>query len=229
MNRAEKLEFLEEKWIQILKEENLWWEHDGDMTRPHALLTSGLHSGGFANVKKVIHDKNLRIELAANLISLMSRTAGLGPDWQDKPPPPAIFGPATSATLLAREMAGMLGCGWGYAEKDPENPERMNLRGYEVSRNDKGIWVIEDVITTGTTVVRTIKSILSYGGSVENYILCTLNRSGYERVTRSREMILALINRKWLVFTQEECSLCRAGSQAIRPKNPPENWAKLTS
>lgn len=42
-------ESVSDLWIDRFKERDALWLHDGNVRRPHALLTSGKHSDGFFN------------------------------------------------------------------------------------------------------------------------------------------------------------------------------------
>ncbi|MBX4210805.1 hypothetical protein KW783_02415 [Candidatus Parcubacteria bacterium] len=88
--------------IRVYQEKDALWIHDGNPKRPHALLTSGKHSGGFFNSKLVTEDPELLQEAAANLgVRLLS--AHLESNLVDR-----VVGPATGATKLAQAMCGFL-------------------------------------------------------------------------------------------------------------------------
>ena len=63
-------------WIGQYKQKGALWIHDGNMRRPHALLTSGKHSSGFFNSRLVIPDEVLLRDAAAEdarLADLLTR------------------------------------------------------------------------------------------------------------------------------------------------------------
>jgi len=58
----------QEEWIGEYESLGALWIHDGDMSKPHAELTSGKHSNGFFNSSLVIQHPTLMVEAIRNLI-----------------------------------------------------------------------------------------------------------------------------------------------------------------
>ena len=82
----------------------------------------------------------------------------------------------------------------------------------------------EDVLTTGGSVDLASTAVTNAGGTTLPFILVLVNRSGLKEV--SGKKIIALIDRPMPTWAPDECPLCKEGSEAIRPKGPPE-WARL--
>lgn len=202
-------------WKQIFQDHGAIWIHDGKPARPHALLTSGLHSDGFVNCTLVTQHATL-------LQRIVSAPDGLAPklpkekvDW--------VIGSAYGAVTLAYAVGLQLHARSGFTEKDGEG---MKLSRFEISPTDK-VLVVEDTISTGGSTLKTIEGIQKAGvpaGNILPYIICLVNRSGSDALA-GREL-RPLIKTDIHTWKAEECPLCKSGSQAVRPKS---HWKDLTA
>lgn len=201
-------------WEPAFKEHGAIWVHDGKPKRPHALLTSGLHSDGFVNCSLVTQD-------AALLDRIVQHEAGLTPKVTDKPD--WVIGSPMGAITFAYALALKLNAKAGFTEKDGE---AMKLARFEIKPGEK-VLVVEDTISTGGSTLKSIEGIQKAGVAAENilpYVVCLVNRSGSATLGgRELRALLTLDIHNW---KPEECPLCKAGSQAVRPK---ANWAALTA
>ncbi|MDO8582553.1 MAG: phosphoribosyltransferase family protein [bacterium] len=218
-------------WIREYQAKDALWIHDRHPKRPHALLASGKHSNGYFNSRLVIPDEDLLREAARGLIaSFALHSIRLGRI-------DGIVGPQTGATKLAEFMsdeieditqdacfsASPAKAGEGDAKSMVFNDENLAiLRGATVL-------LCEDVLTTGGSVELTAKAVTDAGGIVLPFICALVNRSGLTEVDGKK--IVALIDKSMPMWTPEECSLCKEGSEAIRPKDtePQNNWARLNA
>ena len=200
-------------WKSIFQEQGAIWIHDGAPSRPHALLTSGLHSDGFVNCSLVTQNAGL-------LEKIVTSVDGLAPRLQDKPD--WVVGSALGAVTFAYAVALKVGAKAGFTEKDGD---AMKLARFEIQPHEK-VLVVEDTISTGGSTLKTIEGILKTGVKQENllpYIICLVNRSGSAALGgRELRALLTLDIHNW---TAEECPLCKKGSAVVRPKS---NWAALT-
>ncbi len=200
-------------WKSTFQKQDAIWIHDNKPARPHALLTSGLHSNGFVNCSLVTQD-------AALLKTIVSGPDGLAPRLLDKPD--WVIGSALGAVTFAYAVALQLGANAGFTEKDGE---AMKLARFEVKPGQK-ILVVEDTISTGGSTLKTIEGIQKAGVPAENilpYIVCLVNRSGSSSLGgRELRALLTLDIHNWAA---DDCPLCKMGSQVVRPK---ANWAALT-
>ena len=217
----------EEGWIRLFQEKGVLWIYDGNLKRPHALLTLGQHSNGFFNSKPIIGDERLLNEASCDLTNLFLDS------YFDIHGMDRVVGPATGATLLARSIAKFIGlrrerpCYWASPEKEGEGPDkRMIFRDTEVLPGER-ILLCEDVITTGESVALTAYAVARAGGIViPSYILVLVNRSGRTEVGGRK--IIALIHHPMPIWIPDECPLCKQGSEAIRPKGA-EEWKRLNA
>lgn len=218
-------------WIKLYQDKGALWIHDGNPKRPHALLTSGLHSNGFFNSGIATEDPNHLREAAQDLLELLLNwgvgSGGIHPTNIVQ----CIIGPAKGATQLARilaeEMEGLTqrACTWASPEKAQNGTMRFSPE--ELLRiAKKNTLFAEDVVTTGGSVLRTAEAARKGGvGLMLPFALVIVNRSGSTKAENGPNLI-ALINRHLPTWEEKDCPLCKAGSVAIRPK---DNWAKLTA
>ncbi|MBX4210806.1 hypothetical protein KW783_02420 [Candidatus Parcubacteria bacterium] len=87
--------------------------------------------------------------------------------------------------------------------------------------------MVEDVLTTGGSVELVSKSILAARATVRSYVGVLVNRSGLKDVDGKK--IIALITKEMPMWDLADCPLCKQGSEAIRPRQPAENWARLNA
>jgi orotate phosphoribosyltransferase len=201
-------------WKQIFQQQGAIWIHDGLKTRPHALLTSGLHSDGFVNCTYVTQQPALLQRIISSNDGLAPLLPASGVDW--------VIGSAYGAITLAYAVALQIGCRAGFTEKDGD---AMKFSRFEPV-SSSSILVVEDTITTGGSTLKTIEGIQAAGVPEDRIlpcIVCLVNRSGQSHLG-SRE-IRSLLKLDIHTWKPDDCPLCREGSQAVRPKS---HWAELT-
>ncbi len=200
-------------WKLVFQEQGAIWIHDGKPQRPHALLTSGLHSNGFVNCSLVTQHAKL-------LERIVQSADGLAPRLTDKVD--WVVGSALGAVTFSYAVALQIGARAGFTEKDGE---AMKLARFEIKPGEK-VLVVEDTISTGGSTLKTIEGIQKAGVPAQTilpYIVCLVNRSGSPTLGgRELRALLTLDIHNW---KEEECPLCKMGSQVVRPK---ANWAALT-
>lgn len=213
-------------WVRAFELRDALWLHSGDPHQPHALLTSGMHSGAFVNCRKVMEDECLARRAVGALVTKISRVRS--PHlWVD-----FVIGPQTGATklalLLAEEIARReqrQACvSLSPAKVTIDGQKRMRFTDQEVRRlRDAIALMCEDVITTGESVVLTDEEVRAAQASTLPFVVCLVNRSGKTWVGGME--IFALIDHYMPTWHAHECPLCALGSIALRPK---DNWAALT-
>lgn len=209
----------EAKWREQFSENGALWMHDGDPKRPHALLTSGNHSNGFFNASKVIERPRLLSEACEDLISILHDRIYCNSL------PTMIVGSAMGAVTIAFEVARQLGFpNLRSTFTEPvltASDKTMVLKRFEPSAKDKAL-VVEDVLTTGGTTVKTINELKSHGIFVSSFVGVLVNRSG--KKTLGGRAVVGLVNKRLPIWTPDECPLCKEGSAALRPKT---HWKQL--
>lgn len=109
----------------------------------------------------------------------------------------------------------------GFTEKLPEG--EMSVARFDIV--GQHILMGDDTISTGGSVEKSILEAESKGAKVLPVIFCICNRSGMTHI--GDRLIIPLIEVPMQNWKPEECPLCMAGSEAIRPKK--ENWVRLTA
>jgi len=220
-----------ESWIERYKEKNALWIHDGNPLRPHALLTSGKHSNGFFNSRLVIPDEPLLRLAASDLFGALAMKGARIKNLN------GVVGPQTGATKLAEMLKYEVirSTGRSCFSASPAKSEVDGTKSMVFGDEDiclfPGKWVLlcEDVVTTGGSVDLTETAVTNAGGRVLPFVLCLVNRSGLKEA--NGKQIVSLIDCPMPTWTPEDCKehhLCSLGSEAIRPKGPPE-WARLNA
>ena len=201
-------------WKQIFQDQGAIWIHDGKPQRPHALLTSGLHSDGFVNCTYVTQQPSLLQRIIAVPDGLAGKLPTEKVDW--------VIGSAFGAITIAYAVAFPLNAKAGFTEKDGDG---MKLSRFEIP-SDARVLVVEDTISTGGSTLKTIDALKKAGIAEENilpYVVCLVNRSGSSRL--GGRDLRALITTDIHTWPPESCPLCKAGSSAVRPKS---HWKELT-
>lgn len=190
------------------------WKHDGTPARPHALLTSGLHSDGFVN-------GSLLIQYPALLGKIVGEWAeSIGNRGDDHGAPAWVCGSAFGAITIAYEMARQLGCRAAFTE--PVDGA-LALKRFPIQGGDRVI-VVEDVVTTGGSTLRTIAALEAAGAVVAPEVYILVDRSdGTALAPRTIVPATRVTVNAW---TPEACPLCAAGSEAVRAK---AHWDRLTA
>lgn len=222
----------QDHWILQFQKAGALWFHDGNTKRPHALLTSGNHSDGFFNAGKIIFDDPLLAQkLCIPLRVAINRALDLSGPWF---PLHRVVGSAFGAVTLAANLAAEYNrandadyfkTAFAFTEQVSAGEDKqMVLNSRFVITPDEKILVVEDVVTTGGTTLKTIAALEEKGAKVLPVIGAILNRSGNHNLGKRK--IAALINLPMNIWTKEECPLCQSGSEAVRPKT---HWAQLTA
>ena len=202
------------QWQNVFQEKGAVWIHDGKPTRPHALLTSGMHSDGFVNCTKVTQTPELLQRILSDPHGLQLKLPTEKIDW--------VIGSAAGAVTFAYAVALALNVNAAFTEKDGD---AMKLSRFEVGPTER-VLVVEDTISTGGSTLKTIEGIKQSGvddARILPYIICLVNRSGSTQLN-GRE-IRSLLSPDIHMWNGEDCPLCKKGSQAVRPKS---HWADLT-
>lgn len=201
-------------WNKCFTENGAIWIHDQKPARPHAMLTSGLHSDGFVNCTCITQQPALLQQILQDDNALGGKLPRKPVSW--------VIGSAMGAVTFAYAVALQLKARAGFTEKEGE---AMKLSRFEVSPTEN-VLVVEDTISTGGSTLKTIDGIRKAGVSDDRIlplIVCLVNRSGSD--TLAGREIVSLIKPDIHTWKAEKCPLCKAGSQAVRPKS---HWLELT-
>ncbi len=110
----------------------------------HFLLNSGLHSKYYFEKFRVLENP----EAASALCSIIAnKFKGDDIDW--------IIGPTTGGIIIAFEVARQMNKRAGFAEE--REGARVIGRGFDIK--NKKVLIVDDVMTTGTSLIQTIDAV----------------------------------------------------------------------
>ncbi len=166
----------------------------------HFLLTSGKHSSRYIEKIKVLQSPK-----AASL--LCKRLANRLSEYDID----AVVGPAYGGIALAFETARHLGKDFVFSQR---KEEKMTIRsGFDLSRFKK-VAIVEDIVTTGSSVFEVIQCLKDLG--IETTVVCSLvDRSGGKvDFGVPFEALLVLDIPAW---EAEDCELCKDRIPLVKP------------
>lgn len=193
------------------------FEEKGVIKRGHFKLTSGKHSDLYINKDWIMYHPNLFKMVVFEFMGMIVR---LLPECE------VVTGPAIAGAVMAAPVALLSTRHFVYPEKVDDSPVAGNpykwwkmvfRRGYGKGIQGKKVLVIEDIITTGGSVFKTIDAIKENGGDPIG-VFCIWNRRAdwdYPDIK-----VFSLINKKvdaW--WSQDgECPLCNQNIELQDPK-----------
>lgn len=125
-------------------------EASGAVLRGHFLLTSGRHSDTYVEKFRVLEQPAV---LTALCQEIAAHFAGANIDL--------VAGPTTGGIIIAYECARLLGCDAVYVES--EAGVKTLRRGKTLPPGAR-VLVVDDVLTTGTSVFEVLEVIRAFGG-----------------------------------------------------------------
>ena len=178
------------------------FESAGAFLRGHFVYTSGRHGADYLEKFRILEDPRATTELAG-MIAERFRPEN----------PELVAGPSTGGIILAFEVARQLGVDAVYVERG--NPDgRVLRRGFEISP-DTRVLVVDDVVTTGGSLVETQACILNAGGVVIGIgVLAdrTAGRVGTE------VPFYACLTVDFPSYLPDACPLCASGIPVAPPR-----------
>lgn len=184
----------------------------------HFLLTSGRHSDVYVNKDVIYAIPSLFSFVVYSFFNILTNS---GHEYD------VVTGPAIAGAILAAPIAINLDKIFVYPEKAfvsrfvgfPHNKvvktKIMEFnRGYDKVVKDKRVFIVEDVITTGGSVQRTIDAVKLCGGKCVG-VLAIWNREGW---TPNGFELVSLINKSTESWTAGTCLLCRNHIPLVNPK-----------
>ncbi|HEY8346942.1 MAG TPA: orotate phosphoribosyltransferase [Symbiobacteriaceae bacterium] len=181
----------------------------GTLQEGHFLLTSGRHGDRFFLLPHTLQYPDLTERLCADLAALF-----------DDVEVETVIGPATGGIILAYEVARQIRLRRGgkgpraiFAEKDGQGG--MVLKRQWRLREGEKVLVVEDAVTTGGSVAKTIDAIRPFNPEIVG-VGCLVDRSGGK--ADFGVPLRSLIQVDLASWLPEECPLCRQGIPLVKPK-----------
>lgn len=126
----------------------------GALMEGHFLLASGRHSARYIEKFRILEQPRLASRLCAELARRFA-----GRDIE------CVAGPVTGGIILAFDVARHLGCRAIYAERDAGGHGFELRRGFRL-RSGERVLVVDDIVTTGGSVLKVIETMRAAGGAV---------------------------------------------------------------
>ncbi len=173
------------------------------LLKGHFQLTSGLHSDRYIQCALLLAQPK---EAEAACAALADKLADTRPQL--------VIGPALGGVIVAHEVARRLGTPSFFAERK-DGPMALR-RGFAVQPGVRVV-VVEDVVTTGGSVMEVAELVKAAGAEVVGLgsLVCRARKSPF---TLRYEALLELPIDSW---EPSECPLCQQGSTAIKPGSRP--------
>lgn len=169
----------------------------------HFLLTTGRHSDRFFLLARLTEHPEMLQSWAE---ALAARLASYRPG--------AVIGPAMGGVIPAYAVAlAMKGPRALFCEKD-ESGSMILKRGFRIDPGESVV-VVEDAVTTGSSVSKVIEVVEREGGTVRAVAALVDRTGGRAPWPYPYETVLSLQVESWL---PEACPLCRAGVALTAPK-----------
>jgi orotate phosphoribosyltransferase len=174
----------------------------GALLEGHFRLSSGLHSSRYLQCALVLQHPDHATALGSALGALLLKRAGK---------PGLVVAPALGGILVAHEVARALGVRALFAER--QDGTLSLRRGFHIEPGET-CFVVEDVVTTGLSTRETMEVVKKAGGVV-TAAGSIIDRSGGRADLGVPNVALAVLDVS--NHPPEDCPMCRAGGQAVKP------------
>jgi orotate phosphoribosyltransferase len=185
----------EQQVLDLLKER-------GAMLEGHFLLASGLHSGKYVEKFRLLEDP---VATGKMIAGMAERIKKYNPD--------VVVGPVTGGVILSFEMARNLGILSYFTEKTADGGMELR-RGFDVE--GKRVLLVEDIVTTGGSIIKAADAVRAGGGEVVAYALLVDRSDGRFQPPEPVESMVKLIIETYKPG-EETCPLCREGIELVKP------------
>ena len=173
----------------------------GALLDGHFVYTSGRHGAQFLQAARVLQYPD-RVETLCKAMADHGRDLNVD----------LVVGPATGGILLAYETARHLNCRGVFTERD--EVEGMALkRGFRLDAGTR-VFVVEDIVTTGGSVHKTIAHLQRRGAEVVGVSVLIDRSAGAASFDCAYHPLATLEMKSW---DSAECALCDAGKPVIEP------------
>jgi orotate phosphoribosyltransferase len=166
----------------------------------HFLLSSGLHSGIYFEKFRLLEDPSLTTEIC-----------GLIADEYRNEEISRVAGPTVGGVVIAYEVARQLGKRWLFAERTEEG--RDFRRGFQIEKGEK-ILVVDDVLTTGGSVIETTKAVEKHKAKVVAVAVLVDRR---EEDKDFPYKLFSVFRSRAKNYSPKECPLCKQGVRIEKP------------
>ncbi len=175
-------------------------EDIGAVLRGHFLLSSGLHSDTYIEKFRILENPTLLKDLVLPYVPALKEFY-----------PDVVVGPTLGGAIIAYQIAGLLGIKSYFAERG--NGSRVFRRGFDFTAIKRAL-VVDDVLTTGSSINQTVQAIKKHGVSpVAIFVL--VNRSFSE--PDFGVPLLSAFRIYIKTYDTANCPLCKQGVPLVKP------------
>ncbi len=172
----------------------------GALLEGHFLLTSGNHSSHYVQCALLLSYPFVAVEFMQDIADNIP-----GADID------TIAAPAIGGIIVAYEVARLAGKRAIFLER--EEGEMRLRRGFTI-KNGERVYVVEDVITTGGSVLE-IKDVIEKNGGIVTGFSSIINRSAGR--FKVKEPYYFCTEMALPVYTPDICPLCKKGITLVKP------------
>ena len=126
----------------------------GALLEGHFLLTSGRHSQFYVEKFRLLEQPRVTSQLCGEIARRFAN------DNIE-----CVIGPVTGGIILAFEVARHIGCRAVYAERGDNGQGFVFRRGFQLKPGER-VLVVEDIVTTGGSVLQVVDATREAGGDV---------------------------------------------------------------
>jgi orotate phosphoribosyltransferase len=166
----------------------------------HFRLTSGKHSRQYMQCAQVLQYPKFTERLCEDLARRFK-----GQELH------VVVAPAIGGIIVAYEVAKVLGVRALFTER--EDGKMTFRRGFDLE-DDENVLVVEDVITTGGSVVEVIDAVRERGANVIGVGILVDRSAGKVHFGVKKEALLSMEIETW---EPDECPLCKEGVPIVKP------------
>mgnify|MGYP000994573857 CR=1 FL=1 len=170
------------------------------LLKGHFELSSGKHSDTYFQCALVLQFPDIAEILAKALVAKLP-TKGIT----------CVIGPALGGVTIAYELGRQLKCRAIFAERKEGTMELR--RGFSLKKDEK-VLLVEDVITTGGSVLEVANLVKTVGCAIAG-ICCVVNRSNHENLGDFQ--LTSLVTMTPQLFDPSTCPLCQQGIPLTKP------------
>jgi orotate phosphoribosyltransferase len=166
----------------------------------HFILTSGLHSPNYFQCAKVLQYPNYTTLLCSEIA-----------DYFSNDDVHVVIAPAIGGIVVACEVGRILDVRTIFTERE-EGVMKLR-RGFKILEGEN-VLVVEDVITTGGSVMEVVRLAQESGGNVTG-VGAIVDRSGGK--INFPVLGFSLLKMNVITYQPEECPLCKKGAPIEKP------------
>lgn len=167
-------------------------EASGALEKGHFRLSSGRHSDTYIQCSQLLKDPPAAIEAGRALAAKVGGDVDL------------VLCPALGAVLIGFTTALALGTEMIFAER--VGGEMTLRRNFEI-RTGIRVLLVEDVVTTGISIMELARMVEESGAEVAA-LACVVDRGGLRDL---RYPVISLLRKEVASYPPEECPLCAEG------------------